>query len=231
MNLAPQTSQLIIENDLEIVGRLVDASNATLLAQVTPELKVIYKPIAGERPLWDFPEGSLAGREVAAYYISELGKFGLVPFTTMRDGPYGVGAVQIWIDTDEELDVVELAQQELPPLRSMALFDAIINNTDRKFGHILFVDQERIYGVDHGVSFHVEDKLRTVLWQWSNTPLTTDEISQLHEILENLDEGYLETLISPAEISALRFRIARLLENGVFPEPSSDWPAVPWPPY
>ena len=231
VSVAPEISQLVETNELEVIGRLVDASNATLLARITPEIQVIYKPIAGERPLWDFPEGSLAGREVAAFYISELGNFGLVPYTTLREGPYGLGAVQIWVETDEEIDVVEVAQQELPNLRSMALFDAIINNTDRKFGHILFVDLEKIYGVDHGVSFHVEDKLRTVLWQWSGAALNANEVEQIKDLLDQLNEKYLTTLISPAEVTALRFRITRLLENGVFPEPSPDWPAVPWPPY
>ncbi len=231
VSVAPEISQLVETNELEVIGRLVDASNATLLARITPEIQVIYKPIAGERPLWDFPEGSLAGREVAAFYISELGNFGLVPYTTLREGPYGLGAVQIWVETDEEIDVVEVAQQELPNLRSMALFDAIINNTDRKFGHILFVDLEKIYGVDHGVSFHVEDKLRTVLWQWSGAALNANEVEQIKDLLDQLDEKYLTTLISPAEVTALRFRITRLLENRVFPEPSPDWPAVPWPPY
>ena len=231
VSVAPEISQLVETNELEVIGRLVDASNATLLARITPEIQVIYKPIAGERPLWDFPEGSLAGREVAAFYISELGNFGLVPYTTLREGPYGLGAVQIWVETDEEIDVVEVAQQELPNLRSMALFDAIINNTDRKFGHILFVDLEKIYGVDNGVSFHVEDKLRTVLWQWSGAALNANEVEQIKDLLDQLDEKYLTTLISPAEVTALRFRITRLLENRVFPEPSPDWPAVPWPPY
>jgi len=231
VKLAPEISALIAESDLEIVGRLVDASNATLLARVSPEIQVIYKPIAGERPLWDFPEGSLAGREVAAYYLSDLGNFGLVPFTTLRNGPYGIGAVQIWIEVDEAIDVVEEAQQELSQLRSMALFDAVVNNTDRKFGHILFVDKNQIYGVDHGVCFHEENKLRTVLWQWSGEPLMPEEMAQLREILEKMDDRYLETLISPGEVEALRFRISRLIENGLFPEPSSDWPAVPWPPY
>ena len=231
MKVDPEISQLVKTNELEIIGRLVDASNATLLARITPDIQVIYKPIAGERPLWDFPEGSLAGREVAAFYISELGNFGLVPYTTLREGPYGLGAVQIWIDTNEQIDVVEVAQQKLPKLRLMALFDAVINNTDRKFGHILFVDREKIYGVDHGVSFHKEDKLRTVLWQWSGATLQADEVKGLRDLLEKLDEKYLTSLISPAEVTALRFRITRLLENGVFPEPSPEWPAVPWPPY
>ena len=188
VSVAPEISQLVETNELEVIGRLVDASNATLLARITPEIQVIYKPIAGERPLWDFPEGSLAGREVAAFYISELGNFGLVPYTTLREGPYGLGAVQIWVETDADIDVVEVAQQELPNLRSMALFDAIINNTDRKFGHILFVDLEKIYGVDHGVSFHVEDKLRTVLWQWSGAALNANEVEQIKDLLDQLDE-------------------------------------------
>ncbi|MTA25237.1 MAG: SCO1664 family protein, partial [Actinobacteria bacterium] len=148
---------------MEVIGRLIDASNASLLCQYPDGKKIIYKPIAGERPLWDFPDGNLASREVVAYYISELGGFHLVPKTVLRDGPFGLGAVQEWIEVDEEVDVVNFVQSDGSILRNMALFDAIINNADRKFGHILVGPDGDVYGCDHGVSFHEEDKLRTVL--------------------------------------------------------------------
>ena len=143
--------------EMEVIGRLVDASNASLLCQYPDGKKIIYKPIAGERPLWDFPDGNLASREVVAYYISELGGFHLVPKTVLRDGPFGIGAVQEWIEVDEEVDVVNFVQSDSSTLRNMALFDAIINNADRKFGHILVGPDGDVYGCDHGVSFHEED--------------------------------------------------------------------------
>ena len=128
--------RVLTEGELEILGRLVDASNASLLCQLTDGTQAIYKPISGERPLWDFPDGNLATREVAAYYVSEIGNFNLVPRTVLRDGPFGMGAVQRWIEIDESEDVVAFAQAETSTLRNMALFDVIINNADRKFGHI-----------------------------------------------------------------------------------------------
>ena len=227
-----ELSEFTIENsELEVIGRLVDASNASLLC-VLPEIgQVIYKPIAGERPLWDFPDGNLASREVIAYYISELGKFFLVPKTVLRDGPFGMGAAQIWIDVDEEIDVVKFAQSQDPRLRSLAIFDAIINNADRKFGHILLAKDGQLFGCDHGVSFHEEDKLRTVIWQFADQDLTDSEVVNISEILREIDETYLSGFITEAEISALKSRCLRLIEGRKFPLPNPNWPAIPWPPY
>jgi hypothetical protein len=222
---------LIKSEAIQIEGRLVDASNATLLGRIDDELVVIYKPIAGERPLWDFPNGNLASREIAAFILSEKAGFGLVPFTVMRDGPYGMGAVQQWITIDEELDVIEFATQDDPQLRAMSLFDAIINNTDRKYGHILMSESGKLYGCDHGVTFHEENKLRTVLWQWAGSALTTSEIAQLNFIRDQISTWRLETLITTTEISAVISRIDRLLQENAFPMPNPDWPAIPWPPY
>ena len=137
--------------ELEIIGRLVDASNASLLCKLPNELKVIYKPIAGERPLWDFPDGNLAQREYAAYVISEMGKFHVVPPTVLREGPFGIGMVQQWIDIDESVDLAQFYRTDSPELRKMALFDAVINNTDRKIGHLLPISADRVLGCDHGV--------------------------------------------------------------------------------
>jgi len=220
---------------LTVVGRLVDASNATLFATINigtnEEIPVVYKPKAGERPLWDFPHETLANREVAAYEISELLGFRCVPPTVLREGPYGIGAVQQWIDVDESADVIEIGQSDLPQIRSLALFDAVINNTDRKFGHILVTSAEEIFGCDHGVSFHTEDKLRTVIWQFAGKELDLNERNALQKSSEELSRrGMLEPLLSTKEIEALLGRIERLLTENQFPFPSDEWPAIPWPP-
>jgi hypothetical protein len=221
----------IADSSLEVVGRLVDASNASLLCSLEDGTQVIYKPIAGERPLWDFPDGNLASREVAAFYISELGDFAIVPKTVLRDGPFGMGAVQEWIDTDESFDVTDLASSSNRRIREMALFDALINNADRKFGHILYIDDSKILGCDHGVSFHAENKLRTVLWQFADTPLKPEEIAKIEKLLDALDEKYLESLLTRSEIESFIDRARFLLEPGKFPMPNPNWPPVPWPPY
>lgn len=223
--------RVLTEGELEILGRLVDASNASLLCQLTDGTQAIYKPISGERPLWDFPDGNLATREVAAYYVSEIGNFNLVPRTVLRDGPFGMGAVQRWIEIDESKDVVAFAQAETSNLRNMALFDVIINNADRKFGHILITSDEKVYGCDHGVCFHEENKLRTVIWQFADSPLSQPEIEKLNQLLAALDIDFLNTLLTVAEVDALLARIRILLTEAKFPLPSGEWPAIPWPPY
>ena len=143
----------------------------------------IYKPIAGERPLWDFPDGTLAYREYSAYLISNLLGFNLVPLTILREGPYGLGMVQEWIHIDESVDLASYFSSDNPKLRSMALFDAIINNTDRKIGHLLPTATGNLFGCDHGVTFHEEYKLRTVLWQWAGLAFTKDEVNLLQNLL------------------------------------------------
>ncbi|MDA3030594.1 MAG: SCO1664 family protein [Actinomycetota bacterium] len=226
-------SEHISSGEIVVIVRLVDASNATLLAKIKgsdPTLQVIYKPIAGERPLWDFPDGNLANREYSAFLLSEFGGFNLVPFTTLRDGPFGLGMVQEWITVDETINVVEFGQSNDQQLRELALFDAVINNTDRKFGHLLVDATGKLKGCDHGVAFHVENKLRTVIWQFSSSPLDDKEIDQLNQV-QSLDlEQLLKEYLTTDEISALRQRVRTLLLNGVFPEPSQLWPAIPWPP-
>ena len=156
-------------------GRLVDASNATLFCTVKShgaQANCVYKPIAGERPLWDFPRGTLAGREVAAYVVTRAAGWNFVPPTVMRDGPFGPGMCQLWIDLDESVDLIALARRtDYQPLREMAVFDAVINNADRKIGHLLPVPDGHLYGCDHGICFAEEYKLRTVLWQWRGDPL------------------------------------------------------------
>jgi uncharacterized repeat protein (TIGR03843 family) len=222
--------------EINISGRLVDASNATLFGTCTylgSELSIIYKPIAGERPLWDFADGNLASREYASYLLSELLGWNLVPVTILRDGPFGEGMVQQWIDIDEDIDLALFYRTDDPRLRRMALFDAILNNTDRKIGHLLPTTDGHLFGCDHGVTFHEEDKLRTVLWQWAGLPLSDTEQSDLRDLLTKLQVGAteIEKLITPVEYQALLERIEHLLSTGEFPSPSEDWPAVPWPPF
>ena len=224
-------ANLIETGELEIIGRLVDASNASLLCQLPDETKVIYKPIAGERPLWDFPDGNLASREVAAYYLSEVGNFKVVPKTVLREGPFGLGAVQEWIEISEEADVIATAQSHDSQIRNLALFDIVINNADRKFGHILIKSDQQVFGCDHGVSLHEENKLRTVIWQFAELDLTASEKDQLSNLLNVIDRDYLKNLLSANEIDAIFERVGFLLEDGRFATPSPNWPAVPWPPY
>ena len=156
-----KTLEAIKNENLIVIGRLVDASNATLqatLENTEPVMKVIYKPVLGEKPLWDFADGNLANREYAAYLLSQLAEFDLVPTTVLREGPFGFGMVQEWVEIDDNLDIVEFGQGDNPQLRKLALFDAIINNTDRKFGHLLVDKVGKLRGCDHGVCFHQENK-------------------------------------------------------------------------
>ena len=226
----------LLSGELIVEGRLVDASNATLFGKVLTSdqssFSVVYKPIAGERALWDFANGNLASREIAAYLISEAGQFNCVPLTVMRDGPFGIGAVQQWIDLDPDLDLIAIGQQSTPPIRNLALFDVVINNTDRKFGHILPISDSEILGCDHGLTFHEEFKLRTVLWQYAGQELAKDEVSKLESLKLRIGSDIaaaLGELITKDEIDSLLERIDMLISDG-FPYPSEQWPAVPWPP-
>lgn len=226
---------ILQEGVLKVTGRLVDASNATLYATSTlgeAELTCIYKPVAGERPLWDFAEGTLANREFASFLVSEQLGFHLVPLTVLRDGPYGLGMAQEWITLDESIDLASFFSSDHPELRAMALFDAIINNTDRKIGHLLPIDQERVLGCDHGVTFHVENKLRTVLWQWADEHFTdseTDLLERAHQLLLGELGERLKAFLTQDEIEATCSRVQNLIQRGRFPLPSPDWPAIPWP--
>jgi uncharacterized repeat protein (TIGR03843 family) len=228
------TPQELMDGELLVEGRLVDASNATLFAKISSaksdEIAVVYKPIAGERPLWDFPDGNLASREVASFLISQAGGFHCVPTTVMRDGPFGMGAVQQWIDVDESIDVIELGQSDAQSIRNLALFDAVVNNTDRKFGHILPISRNEVYGCDHGVTLHEESKLRTVIWQFSGQELFEEERVRLAMVRRFVtDDSALDHLITIDEREAILRRISSL-ETGGFPQPSEEWPPVPWPP-
>jgi hypothetical protein len=220
-----------------VEGRLVDASNATLYCSVALDgvsAACVYKPVRGERPLWDFPEGTLAGREVATYLVSEATGWGLVPPTVLRDGPFGPGMCQLWIDVTEGVDLRELACSDHVDLQRMVLLDAVVNNADRKGGHLLPTAEGRVLAVDHGVTFSSSDKLRTLLWQWAGEPLSGEAV----EVLERLQSALTGSLctalsehVTPREVQSTAKRVGRLLRAGTYPYPSQDWPAIPWPPF
>jgi hypothetical protein len=229
--------ELLRHGELSVEGRLVDASNATLYCAVTTDglsAACVYKPIAGERPLWDFPDGTLAEREVAAYEVSAATGWSIVPPTIYRDGPLGPGMVQLWIGEDDTHDLVALIRRrDSAALRRIAVFDAVVNNADRKGGHLLPTPDGHVYGVDHGVTFHVENKLRTVLWQWSGNRLPDDTLETLRSLRAQLAGPLCERLaelLTTREVRRTVRRVDELINRGRHPEPSDDWPAVPWPP-
>jgi uncharacterized repeat protein (TIGR03843 family) len=229
---------LLSNGSLEVEGRVLVASNATLYCTVRHagiEAACVYKPVAGERPLWDFPAGTLAGREVAAYAVSTAAGWHVVPPTVYRDGPFGPGMCQLWIESDDAVDVIALARSsDHPGLRQMAVFDAVVNNADRKIGHLLPDRNGHLYGCDHGVCFGEEYKLRTVLWQWRGRKLPKTAVGALARLRLALTEGDLSAelgrWLSDAEVQATRDRVELLLEHKIHPFPPEDWPAVPWPP-
>jgi len=230
-------AELLATGSLTVEGRLVDASNVTLYCTVSAagaQANCVYKPVEGERPLWDFPEGTLAGREVAAYEVSQAAGWNVVPPTVFRDGPLGPGMCQLWIDTDESVDLLALARRsDHAGLRQMAVFDAVVNNADRKIGHLLPVPGGHLYGCDHGVCFGADYKLRTVLWQWRGKPLpgrALAALGRLRDVLAAELGTELARWLTPDEVAATRQRIELLLEHKVHPYPPTDWPAVPWPP-
>ena len=197
-------------------------------------LDVVYKPTAGERPLHDFPLGTLTRREVAAFVVSEATGWSVVPPTVLREGPFGEGMVQEWIEPAQGVDVVAMILADDERLRPMAVFDAIVNNTDRKGGHILVLPSGGIRGVDHGVCFSTHPKLRTVLWGWRGTALTEAELAAVgaaRAAIAGSPRPGLGELLAADEVDATIARADRLLETGLFPHPPEDWPAVPWPPY
>jgi uncharacterized repeat protein (TIGR03843 family) len=246
--------------ELTLHGRVLPASNATFVGELGG-VRVVYKPIAGERPLWDFPHGTLAAREVGAYAVSEALGWDIVPPTVLGDGPHGPGMVQLWRDEVEDAAPVDIVGEgELPPgyrhvfdgldahdqpvslvhedsapLRRMALFDVVVNNADRKGGHVLPMPDGHRHGVDHGLTFHVEHKLRTVLWGFVGDAIADDEVEGLRALAAALD-GALGTtlcgLLTDEEVETTGRRVDRLLARGAFPGPrSSSYPVIPWPPF
>ena len=228
--------------ELEPVGWLAGSSNHAMVVRATagPEqLLAVWKPTAGERPLFDFPIGTLTRREVAAFLVSETLGWGVVPPTLHRDGPAGAGMLQAWIEIDPAADVIAMVNEDDLRLRRVAAFDAIVNNTDRKAGHLLPTDGGHLFAVDHGVTFSNVPKLRTVLWAWEGEAFDDEEAAGLARVAAALgtmrDPGPLAVALrehlAAREIQATRLRVAELLALGVFPSPNPDWPAIPWPPY
>lgn len=251
---ALQTGELVVE------GRIADSSNATLRCRIEgTDLRCVYKPVRGERPLWDFPEGTLAAREVAAHELSRLVGWELVPITVLRhDAPYGVGSVQLWIDEDtgaspvriqalhepadgyltvlegqsEDGGQVRLVHEDSADLQRVALLDAIMNNADRKGGHVLRDRSQRLWAIDHGVCFAVDEKLRTVLWGWATREIGEADLRDLASLdgLLCADSGaVLRELLNAEEFDALLMRLERLRAEGAFPLPVDGWPPLPWP--
>ncbi|HZD02012.1 MAG TPA: SCO1664 family protein [Actinomycetes bacterium] len=226
----------LTRGELEVLGRFPWASNATLLARVQHgdlEGLAIYKPRRGERPLWDFPNGTLYRREVAAYRVSAALGWDLVPPTVARDGPFGVGSVQLYVEADPELTAFELVETGNPVMPLIAAFDVVVNNADRKAGHCLArPDDTRVWAIDHGVCFHVEPKLRTVLWDFAGQPLEPRVVTQLELLARAADHAplarELAELLAPEEITALAHRAAALARAGCLPLPSGRRP-YPWP--
>ncbi|WP_433703288.1 SCO1664 family protein [Prescottella equi] len=266
--LDPADGALLAEGELTLVGRIVHASNATLVCDASTDgrsVRCVYKPIRGEQPLWDFPDGTLAGREVASYLISEELGWGVIPPTILRDGPFGPGMVQRWIETPErrpeeggQPDLVDICPpEEVPPgwlevlraldvqgaevslihaddprLQRMAVLDVVLNNADRKGGHALEGVDGWVYGVDHGICLHEENKLRTVLWGWAGTSIADDLLADLAALAERLSGDELPAVLAEhitlREIDALRDRVRMLVRDPVMPHPSGSRP-IPWP--
>ena len=257
----PALTATLDDGELEITGRLLQASNATFLATLRSngtEQSCVYKPIQGERPLWDFPRSTLGLREVAAYEVSRIGGFDCVPVTVLADGPFGPGSLQAWVEADEDetgalVDLVpssavpetgwftsvegldsedkpvSVIHADAPALRLLAVFDVLINNADRKGGHIL-ASGGHVFGVDHGISFHTDPKLRTLLWGWAGRDLEEREIAAVRKA-RNEAPAQLGHLLSDAEVGALLRRADQLLLSRRLPRPRGEWPSIPWPPF
>jgi hypothetical protein len=217
----------------EVIGRFVDASNATLLATTNAGEKVVYKPTAGERPLWDFPIETLAAREVLTYEVAQAMGYTIVPETVLADGPYGPGSVQRFVDIDDTFDPVAAVRRQSAELWPIAVLDLVTNNADRKLGHLIS-DGERLLGIDHGLTFHPEDKLRTVLWVFSDQSFPDEQSDSLRTLDEALADGLgdrVAGLLGDEERNALQNRVHDLLLHPVHPTPPDDRPPLPWPPY
>jgi uncharacterized repeat protein (TIGR03843 family) len=269
--------------ELELLGRITAASNATFLCELSSGGRCVYKPVRGEQPLWDFPDGTLAGREVASYLVSEALGWGQIPETVLRDGPFGPGMVQRWIDwpdddaaalerrcrcatapllgcchasahpvdlfavdavpegyrevlraVDTTGETVVLAHASEPLLHRLAVLDVLLNNADRKGGHVIVGRddrQRRLYGVDHGICLHAEPKLRTVLWGWAGEPVAGDLLPDVVALIKALHDGVADVLsghLADAEIDALIARAERLRDDPTMPLPTGPRP-IPWP--
>ena len=256
---APGPVSDVLDGELVVHGRIMPASNATFIGEIDGT-RVVYKPVTGERPLWDFPDHTLARREVAAYAVSEARGWNIVPLTWLRDGPSGEGMVQLWKEPDEGAEAlrivpvdalpsgwrhvfdgidgldqpVSLVHEDTAPLRRMAVFDVLVNNADRKGGHVLPMADGHRYGVDHGVTFHPEPKLRTILWGWLGEPVAEEDLAAVAELSDALRGPLgvtLRALLAEPEVASLEQRCARMLQKRVMPAPTGSGPAIPWPPF
>jgi len=231
--ITPTLSTVFDKGELELKGQFMLGSNYTFLVNVRydgREVPAVYKPSQGEQPLWDFPENTLARREVAAYVVSETLGFHFVPYTTLReDGPHGPGSLQQYIEYDPEYHYFTFSEEDKRRLAPVVLFDLLINNADRKGSHVIIESGTRkLWAIDHGICFHVEPKLRTVLWDFAGQPIAEDLLEPLRAAARVADP--LTPLLDADEIAALLQRAKRLLAVGRFPEPPDDRRAVPWPP-
>jgi uncharacterized repeat protein (TIGR03843 family) len=222
--------------ELEVVGRMRYSSNATFLVEARidgMELAAVYKPRRGERPLWDFPHGTLCNREVAAYHLSAALGWDVVPVTIMRDGPLGEGAVQQFVEHDPDEHYFTLLDGREDRFRQFAVFDVLANNTDRKGGHCLRDElNDVIVGIDHGLTFHPAWKLRTVIWDFAGEQVPVTDTDDVCRALAALEGGSLATdladLLTPVEIEAVAYRGRALLQEG-FPYPDHGYRSTPWP--
>jgi uncharacterized repeat protein (TIGR03843 family) len=235
---AEAVTGVLADGDLELVGRLRYSSNGAFLVEATADgvtVPAVYKPRRGERPLWDFPDGSLGRREVAAYELSRALGWGIVPVTVLRsDGPLGEGAVQRFVEHDPEEHYFTLLEHHLDRFRQFAVFDVLANNTDRKGGHCLHdLANDVILGIDHGLTFHRHWKLRTVIWDFASERLPAPLVEDVCRAVGELDGGQLgdrlAPLLSADELTAIAMRAAALLRAGRFPEPEPGYHSVPWP--
>ncbi|HEX9076683.1 MAG TPA: SCO1664 family protein [Anaerolineae bacterium] len=234
----PELLSLLRTGTLSVQELVPWSSNYTFFVIVSSgshQVPAIYKPSRGERPLWDFPTGTLAKREYAAYLVSAALGWPQVPPTVLRDGPQGIGAVQLFIDTVEGEHYFTLRDNHREEMKRIAVFDAVVNNTDRKGGHVLLGREGGIWCIDHGVTFHEHPKLRTVIWDFTQEPIPAALLDDLRKLQSKLDRSdslaqSLAPLLSARELQALCYRIDTLLKEGVYPEPPEDWPHIPWPP-
>jgi uncharacterized repeat protein (TIGR03843 family) len=236
LELTPDELRAALEAaELEVVGRMRYSSNATFLVEATVdgvELAAVYKPRRGERPLWDFPEGTLCQREVAAYELSDALGWDIVPLTLLRDGPLGIGAVQRFVDHDPDEHFFTLRDDHVDRFREFASFDVLLNNTDRKGGHCLHDRvNDVIVGIDHGLAFHEDWKLRTVIWEYAGERLSAEAADDVCRVVTELESGALGArlgaLLDADELGAVVRRAEVLLTRGLpFPD---DWHSTPWP--
>jgi uncharacterized repeat protein (TIGR03843 family) len=236
---ATQIQTIFQNGDLELKGQFTLGSNYTFLVDVTYQdttIPAVYKPMQGEQPLWDFETNTLALREVAAYLVSEALGFHIVPFTVLcEDGPYGAGSLQQFIEYDPNYHYFTFSEEDKAKLQPVVLFDLLCNNADRKGGHVFFENDPsspsgtgKLFAIDHGICFHQDDKLRTVLWDFGGQKIPDDLIARLSLSPNLLTE--LEPYLSPNEISALQSRANLIVQTGVFPRQPLDRRAMPWPP-